>query len=837
MNGLARDDLLTDSDILYWDDTTNDIFSDHAPILYIYLINVKSNIECFYLSQHSISSIPKGSSNISFITWNIAYKMKLTSRGYYTSKFYCSNPNPDKDHKICVEEKKVYEKRLTNILTQVDDTMNSETMKDMNYVFLQECTPTLLEIVKDVAGFDDRYKILYKDKDKYISEFCLIVRKKDFPADDDIIFFDFNDNTGDTPMSKYISSQFYSYDIEVNTDVNTDDLKRVMCYIVKSRSTIFFNVHFAFGTTLIFHRQIQLYNFMNAIVYSIRSIPSDNIELYPYQNYDIVFTGDFNLNMLQRFPKDIKRFGYPGNNNMIPIFFTCNYIKEQKTIISTTERNASSARATNENHHNYNLTNIDFSILYPRIGNAGTTPIEVEIQTPMPTKKILPTGSGSSAPVSPPPSSADSTIPLYIRESDKLLAASPSIPECECGHMLCKRYTILKNNNKVKDSEGVHSVMIFESADDSTPTNRKFRILLGKEKKDGFYCMNTIGGKANHETLRATKCKICIIQNLIDEINEEAKLKFPNGDASINATSFKGNMDLKVFDSIFKKPGATGTDYTDYYLYARGGYGLNKKSNLFDFSFVFYGLYPYVFKESELCNMVTDTNLYIQSALKGASTPDLKEMKYINLIRYNYDVLKDNPQYYSSINKLSDNNGKPFTPPVVGDYLIPPSRFKNDTTYDYKPFFIDGKGGLFGYTKLGEDTDYVSLYARYSIYSSEKFNNAQKIIDEVVNSAKKNPRPLLAQKYKSSDFSFGQSDSTRYTYYCAGIPASGTPAPASSSGGSKRFTLRNNNNNNNNNNSKSTSRKIKKHASMPTTKFSKKKRHSMHKHKTRRHKH
>jgi hypothetical protein len=72
------------------------------------------------------------------------------------------------------------------------------------------------------------------------------------------------------------------------------------------------------------------------------------------------------------------------------------------------------------------------------------------------------------------------------------------------------------------------------------------------------------------------------------------------------------------------------------------------------------------------------------------------------------------------------------------------------------------------------------------------------------------------------------------------IPASGTPAPApiSSSGGSKRLTLRNNNsnNNNNNNNNKSTSRKIKKHASMPTTKFSKKQHHLKHKHKTRRHK-
>ena len=181
-------------------------------------------------------------------------------------------------------------------------------LKDTNYVFLQECTPTLLEIVKYVAGFDTNYKILHKSKNKGISEFCLVVRKSALPTDDDIIFFDFDENMGDTPMSKYISDLFYSYDIEVNTY----DLKKVMCYIVKSTTTIFFNVHFPFGQSFIFKRQTELYNFMNAIVYSIRSIPQSNTELYPYQNYDIVFTGDFNLNMLQRFPKDIKRFGYPG---------------------------------------------------------------------------------------------------------------------------------------------------------------------------------------------------------------------------------------------------------------------------------------------------------------------------------------------------------------------------------------------------------------------------------------------------------------------------------------------------------------------------------------------
>jgi hypothetical protein len=64
------------------------------------------------------------------------------------------------------------------------------------------------------------------------------------------------------------------------------------------------------------------------------------------------------------------------------------------------------------------------------------------------------------------------------------------------------------------------------------------------------------------------------------------------------------------------------------------------------------------------------------------------------------------------------------------------------------------------------------------------------------------------------------------------LPESAPSVPASSSsGGSKRFTLRNNDNN------KPTSRKIKKHASMPTTKFTKKQHSNNKKHKTRRHKH
>ena len=127
------------------------------------------------------------------------------------------------------------------------------------------------------------------------------------------------------------------------------------------------------------------------------------------------------------------------------------------------------------------------------------------------------------------------------------------------------------------------------------------------------------------------------------------------------------------------------------------------------------------------------------------------------------------------------------------------------------------------------------MYARNSIYSSENIKNAQKIIDEVVNPAKKTKRAIYSKPYISADFSFAQSNVPRYEYYCNDIEEELV-------GGSKRFTLRNNNNNNNSNNNsnnKPISRKIRKHAStsMPTTRFTKKQHNHNKKHKTRRHKH
>ena len=1246
----------TDTDITKWTTSSDDIFSDHAPVKYKYVITEKSSdVIC---NNCSTADNQEDSTNTSFITWNIAYQMTHTGK-FYLSKFYCS----ETDIKKCVEEDEIYRKRMQNILTAIRSIMEYNYNANTNYVFLQECTPTLLNVVKEVPTFNNDFEILTKGE----SEFCLVVRKSAIPKPGDVIVFDFGENKGGSAMSEYISSQINTYDIEVNTS----DLERVMCYIVKPASTIFFNVHFRLGKSFIFQRQIELYNFMNAIVYSIRSIPIDDANLGTYQNYDIVFTGDFNLNMLQRFPQDIKRFGYQ-DNNMIPIFFTCNYIPGQRTIISTTYDNLSTARATNGLDSNYNLTNIDFSILYPRIGDNGTKPIKVELdskKTPiMPIKKTLPIGSGepvsSSSPPSssststsadtlkvmsfntwfaafepktrpnggddtlycnvdkdgkitneceknimaeimdktdkkyeviflqevvndipkvfakykpsiafnptpiknysimtytsdttpsesveyyvynykamsefittlcskkffknpadkyfmgnlvgypfdqivshtsgaktpvwsitggarpyivlvfdnekiilinihgphpsnfnpykqtinftdltgksayfpigvedasgslqhnkvkykinpvfgaspdpatqkkiddklkevkelnkrcnnnlqeyaftglgkmlkekiptelseyniifggdfnenpntiqkylaqlgsefffskdsknflpdannllsqrstptccitkpgnsfksiydqiysnklniknydtynetklkrtpdkgsvyfsdhlpvyaeielpaflappspspPPPPSPPEDIPAklsYITKSNELLTADPSVPNCACGHMICKRFQILKTKNLIANTGGVHAVMIFESANDKDPDNpskRKFRILLGKEQKTErnetnktdtytYYCMNTIGGTADHET-GDSNCDVCIIQNLIDEINEEAKLKFPSFPLIIPKPS-EGNMTEEEFNQIFKKPNAKGTDYTDYYLYARGGDSLSEGSvKQYTISFIFYGLYPYIFNESNLCKLITDTNTYIQSIVDDAkiATPALKEIKYLNLIDYAYNVLDDNPGYKTQVIFTNPEKLR-FSAPDEQYYLIPPSVFSKDAYRNQFNNTGSAKKDLFISETLTSPADYISFFARDNIYSSE-FPDVKKTIDEVVANAKSispSSRPVL--NYDSNSYSFGKATA----YLCC--DSIGSSMAGGNNNTNKRFTLRNNNSNNNIN--KSTSRKIRKSTStsMPTTRFTKKRHNHNKKHKTRRHKH
>jgi len=249
------------------------------------------------------------------------------------------------------------------------------------------------------------------------TEFCLIVKKPTPTTPSDIQVFNFipdvSTKTYPTPMSQYVSKKFSSYLATFQAsnpypklDFFDRDIISVMCYVIPPTKTIFFNVHFNFGNPIIWQRQKEIYDFMNAIVDIIRSIPPSETQLYLYHNYDIVFSGDFNVNMLQRFPKDIK---YPDGRPMEPYFFKSSTNPDQKTIISTTKDNSPSARATNGDKNNYNTTNIDFSILYPALVESVSTSSPLPAPAPGPSPSPSPIPSPGPAP-SPAPS-----LPLTLK--------------------------------------------------------------------------------------------------------------------------------------------------------------------------------------------------------------------------------------------------------------------------------------------------------------------------------------------------------------------------------------------------------------------------------------
>jgi hypothetical protein len=68
----------------------------------------------------------------------------------------------------------------------------------------------------------------------------------------------------------------------------------------------------------------------------------------------LLFSGDFNVNMLQPFPSDIDP----------PTFLKCSSVPGQETVIYTSIHNAPSSFG-GENEGKYNPTNIDFALFYP----------------------------------------------------------------------------------------------------------------------------------------------------------------------------------------------------------------------------------------------------------------------------------------------------------------------------------------------------------------------------------------------------------------------------------------------------------------------------------------
>ena len=248
--------------------------------------------------------------------------------------------------------------------------------------------------------------------------------------------------------------------------------------------------------------------------------------------------------------------------------------------------------------------------------------------------------------------------------------------------------------------------------------------------------LNTIGGKLDHKVTLSgnVRCDFCIIENMIREINEEAKLSFPSSSIS---TSYQGNMNEHIFNSMFKKDPTKDdkTDYDDYYLLVRGGNNPIDPIDKYDLSYVFIGLFPYQFDEESLKKYIMDRNRFIEDVHHTTPSVDhsLKEMYYLNLVRWNYSLYDDpknksgNQSYYGSeLPSIVET----YSPPDDSDYLLPYTQLK--TLYQ-KPNSesVVGKYGIF-FTPKTQDyirnkwvkpyfqagKDYISFYAAGSLYSN-----------------------------------------------------------------------------------------------------------------------
>ena len=398
--GEPQYEYLTDTKMDEWTDANKEnIYSDHAPILY--KINNPDNPVSIIPSSGGgggavegevMEAMEGGAVPIDAITWNIGMIGVNTSKGYLTHKF----------HGETAETSEQYEQRLTNIAKAIKTMMDKKTGTGPEYTIIQE-GPTFDRTEKN--KYVDLFKKQFNDSGLKIteslynyggkgatststSEFYLITKKSDLSTYESsglkvingVASFSSNKTvkkiyevlTATTPQKIDIKN-YYIESIK-------DDLSRTWFFINTTKKEILVSVHFGLNTLnsikdekdrKMYMRQEQIYTLLNAIVETIRT-KSD------YKDYDILFSGDFNVNMLEPFPSD-------GDK---PEFLKCASFPGQKTVIYTSKNNAPSAFGDNKG--GYNPTNIDFTIFYPKVTGIVPAPAPAPAPKPTPTSKPSP---------------------------------------------------------------------------------------------------------------------------------------------------------------------------------------------------------------------------------------------------------------------------------------------------------------------------------------------------------------------------------------------------------------------------------------------------------------
>ena len=434
---------LTTMPMNQWNNGANqfNVYSDHAPVMFPINTNIdpttgkhKCIQETMYdnpsnVSKGKVSMTGGGENDIKLISWNIANKCFKTPL-YYSHKFVC-----DSKKTVCEESDEQYSVRLLNISTAIENMMVDNNYE---YMLIQEgpfisndaiSKTHITNFVKNI-GRSNKLKVVESSIQSagttYNSQFYLVTRKddKDIYENSGLIIFGKSSNKlfsgfAEKLLTKIVSSIRLNNYSSLNIEY---DFSKIWFFINQTKRIIFVNVHLPLPQEgspikLMSQRQEQIYTFMNAIVSTIRT--SEDSKIIKYKDYDIVFGGDFNINMLQQIP-----------SNIIPTFLKCSAVEGQETIIYTNKDNAPSSFG-GENKGEYNPTNIDFSIYYPKVTTKvkATIPITAPVSIPeQPQRPVSPPLEPTPAPIQAPVPALPANLPEPSRPVSPVIAPVPLSP-------------------------------------------------------------------------------------------------------------------------------------------------------------------------------------------------------------------------------------------------------------------------------------------------------------------------------------------------------------------------------------------------------------------------
>jgi hypothetical protein len=372
---------LTSLEMTKWDTSKDKIYSDHSPIMYN--INNANNNQCgpqVAVGQQSVMSGGAFPAEIKLITWNIAShggegsdKAKVL---FYFHKF-------NGKMKEGIEH---YKSRLTNNARAIRDMMKG----GYDYTLIQEGPTYVLEssLNKEAAQSEPAQSEPFKYKEfltnaiknnesgdgsvnldivpseitddtKYFGEFYLIVNKNTVNVTE-IKSLGFLIKSGKNIFSNDEAAKVFNGIIRTVEQQNLPkyekefiirDCSRLWFFANTKSKQILTSTHLSLSeenTPKMYERQRQVYVLLNSVIFYLRQDPV-------YRDYDIIFSGDFNVNLLQPFPIDVP-----------PTFLKCNSVARQQTFIYTSKNNAPSSFG-GENEAKYNPTNIDFTVFYPKV--------------------------------------------------------------------------------------------------------------------------------------------------------------------------------------------------------------------------------------------------------------------------------------------------------------------------------------------------------------------------------------------------------------------------------------------------------------------------------------